>query len=315
MHATTFRERWNTFVTSPGGRLAVRGLRWTFTVGILGFLAYRLRDTGWQAVWESLPLNPFFYLFGLLVYLSIPLTDVVTYGIAWGMSLWYGFPAMVQKRIYNQDVLGYSGEVYFAGWAQRHVSRPMSDILRTVRDINILSSVASTLIAVGLIGLFLGVGHVRLGDLFDRAVLTGVAVGAGLVVLLIPVAIRFRRYLFAMPRRMALQIFAIQCGRLLAGQALRIGQWSVAMPDIPIQVWFSLSAASLILSRLPVVPSQDLLFVGIGVEMSTLLGVSEAGMFSMLAASSAVDKLLNLSLFSFFSVRGTAPKQVQEPPF
>ncbi|MEZ4700467.1 MAG: hypothetical protein R2834_09060 [Rhodothermales bacterium] len=308
MHTVSLRERWTAFAESRGGRIAIRTVRYAFTLAVLGYLFSKLREVGWREIWTTLPVNPLFYLFGLLVYISIPLTDVITYGKTWGHSLWFGMPAFIKKRIYNQDVLGYSGEVYFAGWAQKQLRLPLSNILRTVRDINILSSLASTLIAIALISLFLGIGHVRLTDLFDRKALMGALVAAGVLVLLIPVAIRFRRYLFAMPRRLALTVFAIQCARLLLGQALRIGQWTVAMPDVPLQVWFSLAAASLILSRIPIVPSQDLIFLGIGVEMSSMLGVSEAGMFSMLAVSSAVDKLLNLVLFSYYSVRGTGAK-------
>jgi len=110
-------------------------------------------------------------------------------------------------------------------------------------------------------------------------------------------------------------VFTIQCARLLAGQALRIAQWSLAMPDVPLQVWFSLAAAALVLSRIPIVPSQDLLFLGIGVEMSTMLGISQAAMFSMLAVSSAVDKLLNLSLFTYFSMRRIGQKPAEKEPF
>ncbi len=308
MHQTTLRDRWSAFSATRAGRYTIRAARTAFTFGIALYLIDTLRDIGWADITATMPTHPLFYVCGLLVYLSIPLTDVLTYSRAWGQSLWFGMPAFIQKRIYNQDVLGYSGEVFFAGWAQKKLQLPLSDVLRTVRDHNILSSVASTLIAIGLVALYLSAGEIRLSDLLGRRALAiSLAAGAGLLVL-IPVAIRFRRYLFAMPRRLALTIFAIQCGRLLAGQALRIAQWSLAMPDVPIQVWFSLAAAALVLSRIPIVPSQDLLFLGIGVEMSTLLGVSEAAMFSMLAVSSAVDKLLNLTLFGYFSIRDFGQK-------
>ena len=315
MHQPTLRDRWTAFAATRGGRYSIRAVRAAFTLGIALYLLDTLRDIGWSDITAAMPTHPLFYLCGLLVYLSIPLTDVLTYSRAWGRSLWFGMPAFIQKRIYNQDVLGYSGEVFFAGWAQKQLGLPLSNILRTVRDHNILSSVASTLIAVGLVALYLSAGEIRLSDLFGRQALAiALAAGVGLMVLL-PVAIRFRRYLFAMPRQLALAVFSLQCARLLAGQALRIAQWSLAMPDVTLQVWFSLAAAALVLSRIPIVPSQDLLFLGIGVEMSTMLGVPEAGMFSMLAVSSAVDKLLNLTLFAFYSMRGIRQKPIENEPF
>ncbi len=308
MNASTLRDRWARFYGSRRGRLVVRALRLAVTAAVVVYLANTLIHVGWRDVWASMPVNPLFYLFGLMVYISIPLSEVFIYRLAWGQSFWFGLPALIKKRIYNQDVLGYSGEVFFASWAQASIDRPLSDILRTVRDNNILSSIASTLMALALIVLFLGVGHVRLSDFFDRDALMVAIVVSGGALLLVPLALRFRRYLFAMPARLAGAVFGILSARLLLGQVLRIAQWSVVMPEVPIQVWFSLSAASLILSRIPIVPSQDLIFLGIGVEMSSILGVPEAGMFSMLAVSSAIDKVLNLGLFLYFTATGRTSK-------
>jgi hypothetical protein len=283
----------------------MRLVRLALSLGVVGFLVVSIRDVGWQDITRTLPTHPLFYALNLLVYLSIPLADILAYGKIWHRPLWFAMPAFLQKRIFNQDVVGYSGEVFFAHWATRTLGLSAGEVLRTVRDHNILSAVASTMIAVTLVALYLTFGHVRLQDVFDRQVLAIlIAVAAGTAVLL-PVAIRFRRSLFAMPRRLAATVFGLLCTRLLIGQAGRIGQWSLAMPDTPVEVWLTLAAASLILSRIPFVPSQDLLFVGIGVEMSSMLGVSEAAMFSMLAVSSALDKMLNLFLYVSFAIRGT----------
>jgi hypothetical protein len=54
--------------------------------------------------------------------------------------------------------------------------------------------------------------------------------------------------------------------------------------------------------------------MGVGVEMSTILGISQAGVFSMLAVGSGLDKLLNATLFVVLSFldRNRAGRAVPE---
>ena len=296
-----FIARWKVFTETPRGAAVVKTIRYTVTLVVIGYLIQKLLAVGWQDVWDSRPRTIWFYVFGLLVYFSIPLTEMFIYRLIWKQSMIRHFPAFMKKRIYNQDVMGYSGEVYFTSWAQKNLGLPLRRVAEAVRDNNIISSLASTSIALILIVTFLTIGRLGFDQLFNDESRNYVLPLIVIVLVLVVLFTRFRKYLFSMPLKLAVIIFGVQCIRLLLGQALRIAQWSVALPAFSIEIWFSLAAASLVLSRIPFVPSQDLVFLGIGVEMSSMLGISEAAMFGMLAVSSAVDKLLNLFQFVLWS--------------
>ncbi len=302
----TLLAQWQRFARSRPGRIVLKVLRVLFLVGILGYLGYKLLQIGWEAVWQALPTHPLFYLLFLALYFLLPLTEVLIYRITWPFNVRRGLSAFVKKRILNKEVMGYAGEVYFFTWARRNVERSDADLARTIRDNNIISSAASTLIALVLLGVFLVLGHVRITDLLDDAQIAYVLGGGLLLVLLVSVALRFRKYFFAMPARTALVIFAIQCGRLVLGQGLQIGQWAVVMPEVPLSIWFTFAAVSIILTRIPFLPSQNLLFMGVGVELSGSLGIPEAAMFSMLGVLAALDKVLSFVLYILLSVKKEA---------
>ena len=293
--------RWKTFVETPRGALLIRIVRYGVTLLVLGYLIQKLLAVGWQDVWDARPRTAWFYILGLLVYFSIPVTEMFIYRLIWKQPMARHFPAFMKKRIFNQDVIGYSGEVYFTSWAQKNLGLSLRRVAEAVRDNNIISSLASTSIALILIVTFLTIGRLGFDQLLTEESRNYILPFVGVLLILGVLFARFRKYLFSMPLKLAVIIFGVQCSRLLLGQALRIAQWSVALPAVSVEVWFSLAAASLVLSRIPFVPSQDLVFLGVGVEMSSMLGISEAAMFGMLAVSSAVDKLLNLFQFVLWS--------------
>ena len=281
---------------------ALRVLRALFLVGILSYLGYKLTEIGWEPVWEERPTHPLFYLFFLLLYFLLPLTEMLIYRITWPYDVRRGFPAFLKKRIYNREVLAYAGEVYFVAWASKNVDLPRKELLKTIRDTNIVSSAASTMIALVLLGVFLYVDHLSMTDLIGDHSLSDFVGGGLLGVVLVLLGLRFRKYLFSMAAQTALLIFAIQGLRLVLGQALQIAQWSVMMPAVPLSVWFTFAAISIILTRIPFILNHNLVFMGVGVELSSSLGIPEAAMFSMLAVLVVLDKLMNFSLLALIAL-------------
>lgn len=296
------KARWKQFATSSRGRRILKAGRVLLTVGIMGYLAYEVVRIGWQEVLRSLPTNPLFYLLFLLLYFLLPLAEVVFYRITWRFDAWKSVPAFVKKRIYNKDVLQYSGEVYFYAWARKHVGLPHTKILETIRDQNIVSSVASTMISVVLLGVFLYLGQLSITDLIG-AHSTSYLVGGGLVALvLVALGVRLRKYLFSMALKTALLLFVLQCVRLVLGQGLQIAQWAVAMPEVPLRAWLTYAAVSIIISRIPIIPNRDLIFMGAGVGLSDVMQISAAGITGMLGVLVVLNKVVNLALFAVFSL-------------
>lgn len=317
MQEGDLKAKWTRFLESKQGRRTTKALQVVFVLGVIAYLFYELRDIKWADAWVALPTNPLFYLIFLVLYFLLPVAEVVLYRITWAFDAWKSFPAFIKKRIYNKDVLGYSGEVYFYSWARKNVGLSDMDILKTIRDQNIVSSVASTAVAVVLVIIFLYMGEVRISEWIEQQETTYLIAGAVLVVLLGVLAVRLRRYLFSMAFKTALLIFSIHIVRLVIGQALQIGMWAVAMPEVLLRVWFTYAALSIIITRIPIIPNRDLLFLSFGVSLSGVVGISEAGVFAMLAAITVLGRVVNVLFFAGLSVLDGKQKGVlpsADPP-
>jgi hypothetical protein len=94
---------------------------------------------------------------------------------------------------------------------------------------------------------------------------------------------------------------------------LQILQWWVVMPQVPWINWFTLLILQIIITRIPFLPSRDLLFLGTGIEMSTWMNISPSAIAGMLLAASVISKILNLVFF--VAVSYSARKRKNEIPF
>lgn len=320
---TRFSERlsrlplwWQAFASSRRGALALRVGRWAFMVGIVAYLLVRLTHIGWGEVVRSLPATPWFYVLFVIAFLQLPFIETLIYRIVWTFSYWRGLGVFFKKRIFNQDVLGYSGEVYLYVWAKKHIAGVSDwELMKTIRDNNIISSVASTGVAIGLLAFFVYGQHVDLSVWVDDY--SGLQIGLAVVVVVVlaVLAARFRRYLFSMPLRQAGTIFSIHVVRLLIVNALVVAQWVVVIPEVALSTWFTFLAVSIVLDRIPVLPNRDLLFFGVGLQMSGALGVPEAALAGMLLASNVLTRCFNLFFLavSFFFRREGAGGDIAVP--
>ena len=109
--------------------------------------------------------------------------------------------------------------------------------------------------------------------------------------------VRYRRYVFTMPLKIAAVILALHVFRLIVGQAVQILQWEVGAPEGAIEAWFTLSAASIVANRIPLLPGRDLLFVSAGVALSQSLEVGSAAVSGMLLVNAVLAKVLSFGLF------------------
>ncbi len=276
-------------------------MRYLVLAGILGFLAYEVSQVGWRDVIENPPTTPYYYVLFVILYFLLPAAEVFIYRQLFHFPSLKSFPAFIKKRVLNREVLGYSGEVFFFAWARRRFDTSDSHLAETIRDNNIISSAASTLVAVLLLGVFLFVGQISISEFVGENTRYYVFMGAVVLAILVPVGIRFRRYLFSMPLAKTATIFCIQVGRLVLGQTLQIGMWAVVIPEVPISTWFSYAAISIALTRIPFIPNHALMFAGAGIALSTKLGVPQAPWASMLLVGTALDKILNVSLFGLIT--------------
>lgn len=206
---------------------------------------------------------------------------------------------MMIKKIYNKDVIGYSGEVYFYLWAKKHLKLSHSESFSTIKDNNIISSVASTIFSLALLAVFALSGQIRFLDIIPFSDLIYLVGGILLSISVIVLLVYFRKYIFGMGMDIAGKIFAIHVVRLSIGVLFQIVQWAVIMPDVPMYVWITFISIQIIMSRIPFLPNQDLIFLGLSLPLSGMLEVSMAGIAGLMVANTILGKVMNLIFFGF----------------
>lgn len=303
-------------VIEPEKGLSATRKKWlnrAVQVGIVGLLIYQLTQVGWVEVLRSLPTNPLFYILQVAIYMALPISELFIYKKPWNFKIAEGLPVFIYKKIYNSDVITYSGEVYLYYWAKKQFNRTRKEIIAVIRDNNILSTVSSTMIAILLIGVFLTFGHIGFNDIIGQEGRSWLPWILLIVVILAVVAWQYRKLWFSLSRREAFYILSVHTMRLLAVHALELLQWVVAIPTVAMTNWFSLMAAKIATSRIPLLPNKDLIFVSIVIGLSGSFGIPQAELASMLLVSSVLNKVFNFGFFTWLSWRPSFKDAVAAP--
>jgi len=292
-------SRWIRLSRSPGGRATIRIARWLVLAATLALLVVGLRGVDWAALRAALPTGSVFYLLFLIWYLWLPASDLLAYRTVWPLPFLGSLRAFVIKRIYNREVLQYSGEVFFFGWARRALpARSAGDLARMIRDQNIVQSVASTAIALLLGAIFVALavpGLARELIASDAGWLVGTVL---LLLLVLGGLIAVTRGWSSLGRPVARRLLAIHSARFVVEQALLITIWRVAAPEVPWSAWFAYAAVSLVVSRIPLITNRELVFASVGVGMASRMALPvepiAATMLMVAGASQLVTMLVYL---------------------
>lgn len=302
------KKVWVNLTENPKSKQIQKISRRVIVAAIVGIILYQLWDIGWVEVLQSLPVHPLFYVLFFVLYLTLPTGEVFIYRQVWSVKRWDSFKAFLTKRVYNEEVMGYSGEFYLFMWARKNVDKREKDVLKNVRDNNIISAITSNLVAVTLIGVLVFTGIINFDDLFGNVNIVYVATGLIIAAAFVTLFIQFRKYIFELPLTKAVRVFTIYLVRFLIHHMLLIVQWAVVIPDTPLSVWFLFLAIIIVVNRIPFIPSRDLVFLWAGIELSRMLDMTTAAVAGMLLVSSALKKCTNLILFLVISYYSKEPE-------
>ncbi len=302
-----FKRGWDqlaTFGKSVPGKRLIRYGKYLLQLVIVLVLLKQILDIGLRNVLAELPVHPLYYVLFLVLYFALPVTEYLTYSTRWPMKFWQSQEVFLKKRVYNKVVLGYSGEVHLFFWLQNKMGIGKKEAYEVVRDNNILSTIASTTVALLLLVAFSATGllslqnWIALDDLY-------IVLPVSLVLLVAALFLfwKYRPYLFTMNRKPALLIFFMHSVRMILLTIVQVAQWYVVMPWVSFEIWFTMIVLQLILSRIPFLPSKDLVFIGVSLEFVRHVEVSSAGIAGILLVNQVLDKVMNLLLFSFLSLR------------
>ena len=231
----------------------------SISLAILVAVGVQASQLNFARVWAMLPVSPLFWLVFAAAYLALPVSEWLIFDRLWRLPA-SGFVALLRKRVGNEVLLGYSGELYFYGWARRHgnlVAAPFG----AVRDVAILSAVVGNLATlVMMASAWPLLAQVRLG------VGTDLLLGfVSIVVLSSLGGTLLRGRLFSLSPQDLRFVAAIHSARTVVTSVLTACLWHLAMPDVAMSWWLLLSALRMIVTRLPFVPNKDLVFCGLAV--------------------------------------------------
>ncbi len=276
-------------------------LRVVFIAGMAGFIGWQLWRIGPQALVAQVPVNPLFYLIYWVGFAVLPISEMLIFRTIWPAAPRAPFWTLVRKRVLNNLVLGYSGDVWFALWARRRLGLPDRRLIAGLKDSSLLSGAASAVITAGIALVFVLSGQ---GDLLARAIgerptgtwadLLVAAVALGVVIALI---IRFGRRILWIGGRAAARVFAIHLGRIGLVQLAQVLQWMVVLPIVPLETWLLFLTVQLLVNQLPFLPNRDLVFLAIGVELTGSMGVNEAALAAMFVATALLKQATNYAAF------------------
>jgi len=228
-----------------------------FSIGILAAVIWRLQQLDVGGVWARIPTSPGFWLLFPLYYFAMPIADWVIFRRLWRIPR-AGIAALLRKRLSNDLLVGYSGELYFYTWARRRADISGAPF-GAIKDVAILSAIAGNVVTLILFALAYPVlGRVDLGIQPHVALLSVIIiVGPSLL------ALTLRGHLFSLPGAETRFVLKVHFVRLIGVIALTILLWHFALPDVPLRWWMTLASLQILVSRLPLVPNKDVVFAGI----------------------------------------------------
>ena len=288
---------WREFLQSKYVRRATRLVQVVIFFAVLVLITKHLSDIGWDQIWAALPRTPWFYVLLTCAYITMPIAEVFVYRTIWDIPMWKHLPVLARKRVLNEGVMGYSGEAYLCLWAHRNAHLPGNKILSTVKDNNILSAMVSTSAALLLfLGFMLSgkLSDVTGGDISNNwALVAMLSVSA----MLIPIAIKFRKHLLALPMSKIRKVMVIHAARLLTQEGLQICYWMVVLPFVPLSAWLTFTAAQMLLTRVPLLPNKDLMLLGLGITLANVVNVPSTQVTALFLAAGATTQFLHLIVF------------------
>ncbi len=265
-----------------------RALSVTFFV-VIGFVLYRqLSDTDWAAVLSSVPSSPWFYIIFLVRYLNVPITDALSYSAVWARNLFRYFGVFLMKRMINSSFSAGSGDVYFLLWTVRTLRVTYWKAFSAGKDVTLLSAAAANAVAVVVLGAYLAFGDLSLMQSVRPGVL-GLVIGVTLVTAVLSlVVVRFRGKVLGISDNVMWRILGYHGARSILRIVLLGLQWTVGLPGSSFPDWISLLIVDLLVSRTPLVPAREFLFLSLALSLASTIDAPQVQVTALFLTDTAL---------------------------
>lgn len=282
-------------VEARWGRLALQVFRWGFPILLLALLAYSIAQLGWTQVWKARPAELAFYIVLLFPFFVQPVADLAIYRNLLGVGRMLPLTVFLRKRYMNNIMLDYSGEAYFYLWARKNLDLKNGILLHAVKDTNILSAGAG-LVMVWLMLLALLAGHVvTVPSFMPTKIWTLVGVGSLPAVFCLALILGGRK-VTSLSRTDMAKTFGIHVLRSITALLLEFALWYLSGVLSSAQACMEFVALRLLVTRLPLIPNKELVFVGVGIAAAGLLNASTSGVAAVLVLMTGVSLMQEFAI-------------------
>lgn len=268
-------------------KIAEQSLIW----GLVAFLIYQLWGIEFNKLLEALPLNPIFYLLIIFQFFVVPASEYFIYQLKWSFNGIAFFKGFIIKKIYNNELYNYTGEVYFSRWVANKLSISQKDAALFVKDNNIVSSIASTFIAFLTLFIISYLGYFDLLNWFTSFDQTYIIVGIIFFVISTVVVYKFRKKILHINSALFFKLFNWYVIRFIVRHYLLLVMWSVAAPDISWLVWINFLTVQILIDRLPL-GNKSLILLSIAPTLSTTFNIGVEVFTGIQLVVTLFDKLL-----------------------
>lgn len=287
---------------SAAASLAVRILQGGFALAVVLFLAHKLEAVGWRDVLASLPNTPWFYLFFAIMYFAYPVAEQVVYRLIWGVDTKRHTSVFLRMRVYNFAVLSYSGEAFLGLWARKNLKLRSGQIFSSIKDSNILSSLASNSFTIILLVSLFATNQLHFITDANADFRLYLALAFLVGIILVPAVIHFRKHILSLEGAKARRVFLVHLTRQIIVLLAQTAMWTVALPEVPVNGWLLLLTAQMVLTRIPFLPNTDLLLAGLGLSLMAYMAAPEAKLAGMFFAAGVLSQIFNVVVFVFASL-------------
>lgn len=239
------------------------GRNWTRWAGpivsllILVVALHQFRGLDLGRLRALMPWSLGFWLAFLLYYGAGPISEWMIFRRLWNIPL-EGFGALLRKLVSNEILLGYLGEVYFYAWARRNAKITTAPF-GALKDVTILSAFVGNMVTLAMV-----IVAIPLFRAQDVGADNWDIIGSILFVLVTSLIVMvLRKRLFTLPRKELWIVAGVHFLRIVTTTLLAAVMWRILLPEVSVSWWILLGTLRQLVSRLPFLPSKDVVFAGI----------------------------------------------------
>ena len=262
------------------------------SLALLVMVAFRFRDLDSARIIAMVPRSVPFWAVFAAYYGCEPVSEWLIYRRLWRLPF-AGIGALLRKRVSNELLLSYLGEVQFYAWARNHLAMETAPF-GAIKDVTILSALTGNIATlVMLVAAWPLVSAGELGMESRTVFLSlGVVLATSFVILL------FRQKLFSLPRRQLVFVTAMHFARIIALVGLAALMWHLVLPEVEYALWLVLATLQMLVNRLPLIPYKQVVFAGLAVF---LLG-HEAAVGDLMALMTGLLLFAHVGVGAVFAV-------------